>query len=106
MIVHVTAEHIAAGERFNCFECPVALAIDAAIGVVSAIAGPRFIAVRPTPAEVGSWALERCAYTPTAVADFMRAFDRGEEVAPFTFELPDLSDWGYRMEPGARLRKP
>ena len=75
MIVHVTAEHIAAGLRNSCRFCPIALAL-----------GP------------GSWVGKWCAHdkltqynlSDTATA-FVVAFDSGFAVEPCTLELEEIN---------------
>jgi len=86
MRVHVTADDIAYGERFNCHRCPVALAIRGALLVAYVAVGPVLILTR-----------RRWTPTPLAVAAFIRAFDAGEAVEPFAIELPQLLEWSERV---------
>jgi len=81
--VTVTAEHIANGERGECMGCPVWLAItDALPGLAYLAVFIQDIQLRPDPddddAEVEM---------PAEVLDFVRDFDLGLPVEPFTFEL-------------------
>lgn len=83
MKVEVTAEDIAMGQRYSAEKCPVALAIERATGR-RAIAGLTTIHWYP-PGE--SWMCRQGL--PREVARFIRAFDHGRPVSPFSFSLLD-----------------
>lgn len=76
--IEVTQCHIDSGEPRSCQGCPVALALKSAtlhgwaVGVRSAMTG--------------------CHHRllPHKTIEFIRAFDRGEDVKPFSFEFK----WG------------
>lgn len=72
--ISVTAEDIANGIPGDCRFCPVAQAIRRQVpgGFVHAFTDTL-------------WTSDVTATTPQEVADFIRAFDRDEPVAPFTF---------------------
>lgn len=76
MTIEVTQEDIDRGRRGSCFECPVARAASRAVG--AEVSTDRYLFYLPT-AKIK---------TPTEVAKFIHAFDGGEPVAPFSFELP------------------
>ena len=79
--ITVTAEHIARGEREDCEGCPVALAIQEAFPDLSySIVGPEEITMGPLEAEIS-------LPTPREAVFFILAFDNGEPVRPFAFEL-------------------
>lgn len=75
--VEVTADDIAAGKTYDCFHCPVAIALARATGFEQAYAGP------------GSFGNGngRKGATPTEASEFMYAFDAGKQVQPFAFEV-------------------
>lgn len=81
--------HIDAGKKCDSRGCPVALATKEVLGSAD-------VGVVPTcyirDGELGSGS-QRYADVPDAVNDFIYQFDRGEHVAPFTFELPDRGEW-------------
>ena len=84
--ISVEPGHIANGKPGHCGERPVALAIGSQMGAASVEVGPYHIAVAWGTAANG----DRVAVTfetPQCVTDFLGAFDAGEPVAPFTFEL-------------------
>lgn len=81
--IHVTAGDIAAGSITSCENCPVAQAIMRTLGLPHVSVGlddmdlGRHVAVLvPTPARA---------------SHFMRLFDGGHKVEPFSFEL-DVPD--------------
>ena len=81
MRVEVTAEHIRRGKKNDCFLCPVALAVSGACGrrVNAAV---RQIGVKNRNGEDYGY-----VDTPVPAQQFMKAFDRGEAVEPFAFDL-------------------
>jgi hypothetical protein len=86
VIVSVTTEHIAAGKREDCERCPIA---------------PAFAEVFPGSPYIDEFS---CMITdddgtetefdlPDEALEFIRAFDDGEDVAPFTFiATPAVTD--------------
>lgn len=85
MTIEVTQEHIAAGERHECGRCPVALAFIAAGFNVSVC--PVYVEFYK-PGRPGDFICRR--NLPHEAGLFIYRFDKGEPVAPFTFEMPDL----------------
>lgn len=78
MIIRVTQAHIDEGYRRNPWCCPVALAIRGAMAVEH---GVRILSHGITfPGGSVS--------TPEKVLDFIDAFDDGQSVQPFEFDLP------------------
>lgn len=80
MRITVTAQHIERGHRGLCTSCPVAIAL------AQAMPGS-------DPSVTLKITIRRHGRTvafelPAAVLDFVTAFDRGDRVRPFTFELP------------------
>lgn len=82
--IEVTAEDIREGKPKMCSECPVARAISRAFGgAVFAVASNRTFGMH-------SFALSgpyRIARLPKHVESFVRQFDCGESVSPFSFDL-------------------
>lgn len=83
--VRVTAEHIAAGKREKCTDCPVALALAEQIpgGVTWWVYGP----------EMYGGPDERLFEVPDSVCDFVGQFDETGQGVPFTFELEVPKEW-------------
>jgi hypothetical protein len=83
--VKVTWEHIAKGERDSCVYCPVAIAMTGAFGI-------------GVPASCGTsiWSLDTLpdgtlheGWFPKEVTKWIMAFDRGDLVAPITFQVEE-----------------
>ena len=84
MIVNVTQEDIQHGQRAKTNACPVALAIKQTIGPfwrVSVISHNAYF-YRDTAEEI--------RLLPQETTEFIKAFDAGNIVAPFSFEIDDL----------------
>lgn len=81
--VSVTAEDIVAGDKGRCTSCPLSLALARALGEkytsVSYNAGCAFLYCPSTQ----FWTMT----LPALCLSFVRAFDRGDAVQPFTFDL-------------------
>ena len=80
MLIEVTREHISQGQRQECALCPVALAIKAVIPCTYCAVG------------VGSVQMIRRKQwydldLPAKVQKFIKEFDLGLPVRPFSFEL-------------------
>jgi hypothetical protein len=73
--VEVTQEHIDRGEKMNCHDCPIALAVSAALG--------QEVTVGAEIVHLG----KGLAYLPRSVSDWIVEFDLGGRVAPFVFDL-------------------
>lgn len=74
MKIEVTQTMIDEGEACSCFRCPVAIAIkrasaDLTVGFASA------------------WIDQKQVHLPDDAMDFVNAFDGGNPVRPFSFEL-------------------
>ena len=73
--IEVTAEHIELGERWNCRRCPIAHAINTALG--------RMCDVKADVVEIdGEW-----FELPKKARNFVADFDAGFSVLPFSFTL-------------------
>ena len=83
--VEVTAEDIAKGVRNTCDRCPIALALSA-LGVIEPF-------VDGYAVEFGN--CEEQVRTPEVASAFIEAFDLGNPVEPFTFEI-DVPDEAVR----------
>lgn len=81
MKISVTQEMIERGFKRDCRMCPVALAVVEA-GGVNPIVGQQSIQWMPNRT-----AVYVRASTPEPVVQFIRSFDKGEQVSPFEFEL-------------------
>jgi hypothetical protein len=98
--IAVTAEHIAKGKPDNCRECPVALAILAAmpearrvdvIQIGDSLTYTRIRVIPDNARPANRTTLE--APLPAEAARFIRAFDNGEPVEPFSFtvDIPEVA---------------
>ena len=77
--IKVTAEDIAAGKRCNHRACPVAIALRRYLF-------DDRITVEATHMTYGEYAT--ITRLPKRVQAFIRSFDQGEPVVPFSFRLP------------------
>ena len=89
MIIHVTQEDIVTGCKCEAMNCPVARAIERAIGHEVAVApihkdDEGYPSWQVTLYHLPSW--QRITL-PNEVKVFARAFDMKQAVEPFTFEL-------------------
>ena len=83
--VSVTAGHIAKGIRQDAERCAIALALrDAFPGIAYVMASGDGIMLQPSAADRAE---EAEITPPPEVAAFVKAFDDGNYVEPFTFEL-------------------
>jgi hypothetical protein len=81
MKIEVTQQHIDKGLRASCSLDPVALAL-AGVGFKQPWVSPDHIA----------WRRDNKDYsvpTPPAVLDFLKLWDNGGTLFPFTFDLPE-----------------
>jgi len=78
MTIKVTADHIKRGRRAQCFECPVALALDEATGQFWKVKSASLYNVTSNL---------QIHNVPLSVTTFVRDFDDGRIVSPFEFEL-------------------
>lgn len=89
LLVEVTWKDIESGVRGTCDRCPVALAVARTLAEFAprphvSVEGWYIHAAFPgTPTSV-PWTL--CWRTPPEVSTFIRMFDRGARVIPFSFE--------------------
>ena len=89
--VNLTQNHIYHGDAGECGSCPAALAIlDALPGTQPDVEGRHIRLHRGT---IGGKSAR--VDTPQAVRNFIKDFDDGLHVEPFTFELtvPDWAVW-------------
>lgn len=77
MKIEVTQEDINKGEVTECRRCPIALAVIRATG-------NKYVLVDSDYTHVGT----KFCPTPVTAKRFIRNFDYGNDVQPFTFELP------------------
>lgn len=77
VVVEVTAQDIAKGERQSCFACPIALALSRHMFPTPAV-NRNYIESTDRP-----WVRE----LPSEARDFITDFDTGQLVSPFTFKL-------------------
>jgi hypothetical protein len=85
--IKVTQEDIDRGVSTDCTKCPIALAcIRSVPSIESCLVDPREIAFFPPRSNI--WVDVK---TPYAAVRFMREFDGGHPVSPFSFtlELPE-----------------
>lgn len=83
--INVTAEDIENGVALSCKHCPVSVAL-------RRISGAYWAHTDQTEIRIGkNDVLKSDSYpTPKEVKEFITAFDRDKEVAPFTFQLRAL----------------
>jgi hypothetical protein len=79
--IDVTQQDIAMGEPKKCGRCPIALAIK------RVVSGPVLVF------DESVWANGGQADLPTTAKDFVTAFDFGNPVHPFSFDL-DIPEGG------------
>ena len=79
--VDVTEEDIAIGERRNCLFCPVARALRRVPEIVSVVSAYPYAVAFHTENRY------HCFAPPTPVGEFIRDYDRGDPVKPFSFTL-------------------
>jgi hypothetical protein len=79
--VRVTADHIAKGARVSECGCPVARALNAALGCRGATVDGGRLEVSKGGRQLVSQRF------PVAVSRFVTAFDNGQPVKPFTFTV-------------------
>lgn len=75
MRVRVTAEDIRLGKRMDCLDCPVARALQRAVG--------RSVRVYASEKMAG----QKVYRLPTSAARFIDQFDIGKKVRPFEFRV-------------------
>lgn len=76
MIIHVTDDHIKKGTP-NCnTHCPIALALKTALPTARITVGLRGATI------------DGESFRHSEIINFVRAFDKGQPVEPFSFELP------------------
>lgn len=75
MRIFITQEDIDKGQKSNCYECPIAQSLKRK--------GSHNVAVF----DGSIWMAGEEFITPLNVDDFIRAFDAGKPVQPFSFEL-------------------
>ena len=79
--IDVTAQNIREGYQNSCRSCPIALAVQRATSRC----------VNVSNREVGFFLAGHVAQTvdlPKRARDFIAAYDRGDPVEPFSFQLP------------------
>lgn len=80
MIIKVTQEHIDEGFPGEADSCPVALAIQQKTGDLHATVNAKCIFFRYR-------SKDKTRKTPKKVVNFIKKFDSGDKVKPFSFEL-------------------
>lgn len=83
MKIEITAEDIKNGVRSNLFRCPLALALSRALGTQAII----HRCIIPDATKPCQWGV-----TPPEVLEWLRDYDDGFEVLPFSFEMPPLNN--------------
>lgn len=81
--INVTQEEIYGGVRGDCERCPIALAIQRCVPNV------RTVSVCDSEIEIGLWGIPSMSVNdpPSEAVDFIRKFDNGLDVSPFSFEI-------------------
>lgn len=80
--IEVTKEDIYSGTRTDCQRCPIALAVNRALGIKTSIIGRECMYLNKDSTEI---------HLPLVARNFISSFDYGILLAPFSFEieLPD-----------------
>lgn len=86
MIVQVRQKHIKAGRRANCRRCPIAMAVREATGFKGVVVGSHIYANVPKGWLWFNQLPDKYKMTQ-ACLKFIRLFDRGQAVEPFSFRL-------------------
>jgi hypothetical protein len=81
VIVRVTQEDIDEGTKGDCTFCPIALAVDRALG------GECCVAVTIFDVYITENAHAEVFPLPSEARQFIQRFDKGKPVSPFEFEL-------------------
>ena len=87
MTIHVTQEHIDKGALSNSCKCPVALALQEVLQKQVFVCQTVAATYRIEASDLSSIGQYDDYGLPQSVADFVRRFDAGQDVEPFTFEL-------------------
>lgn len=87
MKISVTSSHIEQGERWDAGSCPIALALRAAVVGIDVSVAPTYVAIFDESCDEF---LADLPLPPDAIKARQR-FDNGHPLAPFTFEMPDLT---------------
>lgn len=88
-VINVTAEHVADGWPGNCAECPVALAVTAALPDIEVIE------VKSDPVAESAWINAWPSWAapfvriplPHEAYEFIKSFDGSGTAEPFSFEI-------------------
>lgn len=84
--IHITQEDIDKGERGSCVMCPLARALRRCLKPKSPRSFPGVLVGAPRPGYIGTWGGP--FKMPEKVAQFVRDFDAGKPVEPFSFPWP------------------
>jgi hypothetical protein len=96
LTVHVTEQDIAKGVKHQCDRCPVARAVTRATGKPCLASGFQLDFYESADAFEDDTVFASFEVpTPAPVKMFMQAFDRGEDVAPFAFEITMPDEWEH-----------
>lgn len=85
MIINITQEHINRGQKCRAHRCPMALAVQDQLNL-----SPGLVAVTQYTLYIDCKALT----LPPAASNFVKSFDAGREVSPFTFEVKNDPNQG------------
>ncbi len=77
MIISVTQNEILRGWRWSAHRCPIALAAHVQLGFDTFVVGREIVSTKGNI----------CGRLPESALNFMRRFDMGEHVTPFSFEI-------------------
>lgn len=89
MIVNITQEHIDRGQKGRAHRCPMALAVRDQLNLST-----EQVAVTQYTLYIDC----KSYILPPTASNFVRAFDAGREVSPFTFEVKNDPNQGESAE--------
>jgi len=89
MIIQVKKKHIKAGKRANCRRCPIAMAVREATGFKGVVVGSHiYTNIHKDHIWFNQLGSKSARYKMTqACLKFIRLFDAGQPVKPFSFRL-------------------
>lgn len=86
--IHVTSEHIKNGKVCLADACPIYLALEERTGDTNIRVRSDHVARITAPSDIMGVVSRRIATLPRSARRFIRKFDMGKPVQPFTFLYP------------------
>ena len=89
MRIRMIDDDVIHGNPRDCYNCPVARAIAREMDMCDGDGTPDFVYVTDRFVEVGCDPKERF-YFPAEVTAFIHSYDKGKELDPIEFDIPDV----------------